>query len=512
MKCNCGGTILPGELFCQECGAKAPRSEDLLPNSFASDEGVLPAGSGQNTAIGKNSILSNSQINTTNTTVHNTTIEDDTKKSIVCAVSGKRVLYIESVCCKGCNKDVSVAYYNDLTRRCENCHQEYLQQYRLAFDSAMASNGIDRFERSSLDILANKLQLTSSEKTQIEEEVKAQFSTQPGEAFSELDDLFELDFIDAKKEILKKNDLSSALLKLKQIYDQVQTNDDVSCYYFLIKALKNPTVYLANFEAKSFEDYWENYWYFLAQLANGDKDRKGYNNFKQNHIKHSNRRDEIILSEAVYFLIIYQNSQNDGYISKANDKLLEIENISSGLLTKLFKTTHQLLTNFDFVDQKFTKLDAPDEPGLKEYFNFFLNQLFKIAPAAPPTIKLSHVGNGVVEQPVVKSPEDTSNLSSQGDSNESKTVTTPVMPSSTNPKIPGLVPPGNIEKPLPKVVSPTTPNQTPISVKTPGLPPAPNGVGGIKKPTVPVPGQAKSNSSLPPIPSKPAIPLPGKKP
>ena len=510
MKCSCGSVILPGELFCQECGAKAPRQEEVAPKSFASEDEALPMGSGPNTAIGKNSILSNSQINTTNTTVNNTTIEDDTKKSIVCAVSGKRVLYIESVCCKGCNKDVSSEYYNDLTRRCENCHQEYLQQYRVAFDAAMSGNGVDRFERSSLDLLATKLQLTSVEKTQIEEEIKAQFTTQAGEAFSELDDLFELDFMEAKKEILKKNDLSSALLKLKQIYDQVQTNDEVSCYYFLIKALKNPAVYIANFEAKSFEDYWENYWYFLAQLANGDKDRKGYNNFKQNHTKHGNRKDEIVLSEVVYFLIIYQSSQNDGYISKANDKLLEIENISSGLLTKLYKTTQQLLTNFDYVDQRFLKLDAPDEPGLREYFIFFINQLYKIAPA-PPAFKAAPISNPVVEQPAVKTVENPSNVSGQTTSNVSMPGT-PTIPAASKPKIPGLAMPGKSEKSAPPVASPPTPTPAVTPIKTPGFPPAPSGAGGVKKPAIPVPVPGKSTSGLPTIPGKPAIPLPGKKP
>ncbi len=505
MKCSCGSVIFPGELFCQDCGAKAPRLEEVTPKSLAAEEEMLPMGSGPNTAIGKNSILSNSQINTTNTTVNNTTIEDDTKKSIVCAVSGKRVLYIESVCCKGCNKDVSAEYYNDLTRRCENCRQEDLQQYRTAFDAAMSGNGVDRFERSSLDLLANKLQLTSAEKTQIEEEIKAQFTTRAGEAFSELDDLFELDFMDAKKEILKKNDLSSALLKLKQIYDQVQTNDEVSCYYFLIKALKNPAVYIANFEAKSFEDYWENYWYFLAQLANGDKDRKGYNNFKQNHTKHGNRKDEIILSEVVYFLIIYQSSQNDGYISKANDKLLEIENLSSGLLTKLFKTTQQLLTNFDYVDQRFLKLDAPDEPGLRDYFIFFINQLYKIPPATP-SFKAVPVGNPVDEQPAVKSVEKTSNVSGQTTSNIS-TPGRPAMPASSKPKIPGLAMPGKSEKSSPPIPTPTV-----SPVKTPSLPPAPSGDGGVKKPSIPTPSPSKSTTGLPTIPGKPAIPIPGKKP
>lgn len=388
MKCKlCGTAFNPGEdKFCQSCGRELPQVSEAESTPATTDT----LNTGPSTAIGKNSILSNSQIHTTTTTTHvnNTTIEDDTKKTIVCAVSGKRVLYTESVSCRGCNNDVSLEYYNPKTKKCENCHQKYLQQYRVAFDEAMASEGIDRKERSDLDILANKLQLTDAEKQLIEDEIKSIYANLESEEVEDLDDLFEVDFNEVKKTIFKKNDLSSGLLKLKQIYDQVQTNDEVASLYFLVKALINPTLYLTNYESKSFEDYWQNYWYFLAQLSNGDKERKGYNNFKKNHNKHKNRKDEIILSEIVYLVVTYQTTLNDGYINKANDKLLEVENISSGLLNKLFKTTQQIVSSFDFVDQKYTNLIPPEEPGMKEYFLFFINHLYKIRPEEPKVDKI----------------------------------------------------------------------------------------------------------------------------
>ncbi len=514
MKCKmCGTSFVPGEnKFCEGCGMELPMvaAEAVPPKAAPANDDELPAaGTSPSTAIGKNSILSNSQINTTNTTttVNNTTIEDDTKKSIVCAVSGKRVLYIESVCCRGCDKDVSLEYYNETTRRCENCHKGYLNQYRDAFSQSMSTGGIDRHERAQLDILASTLQISENEKLQIEQEIKNSYTTKSNSDFSELDDLYELDFMDAKKEILIKNDLSSALLKLKQIYDQVQTNDEVSCLYFLIKALKSPTTYITNYEAKSFEDYWENYWYFLAQLTNGDKQRKGFGSFRQNHSKYENKRDEIVLSEALYFIVAYQNSNNESYIEKANDKLVEIESISSTFLLKLYKSTKHIVLNYDPVDQKFTNLTPPDEPGMREYFLFFVNHLFKIAPEVPK-----------VEPAAAKSVTPPPNVASTVIPDPPKQVNTaPVVP-----KLP--------TRPTEVVQSPTSGNDPkPVGPKLPDLPPQPTikVEVGPSKPKLPgmLPGAKASNPgpklpqtpNLPPTPANNKVnlpkipPVPGKK-
>lgn len=502
MKCKmCGTGFVPGEnKFCEGCGMELPAVATAAPApkvAPANDDELPAAGTSPSTAIGKNSILSNSQINTTNTntttTVNNTTIEDDTKKSIVCTVSGKRVLYIESVCCRGCDKDVSLEYYNENTRRCENCHKGFINQYRDAFNQSMSTGGIDRHERAQLGILANSLHISENEKLEIEQEIKNSYANKSNSDFSELDDLYELDFIDAKKDILIKNDLSSALLKLKQIYDQVQTNDEVSCLYFLLKALKNPTAYITNYEVKSFEDYWENYWYFLAQLTNGDKQRKGFGSFRQNHSKYPNKRDEIVLSEALYFIVAYQNSNNESYIEKANDKLVEIESISASFLLKLYKSTKYIILNYDPVDQKFINLTPPDEPGMREYFLFFVNHLFKIAPEVPK-----------VEQQAAKSMVPPPNIAPPVPEVLKKIVTTPpvapVLPSKlmVGPKLPGL--------PLQPIAKPAVEHSVP---KLPTLPPGVKSANaGPKLPGIPTmpPTPPNNKVNLPKTP-----PVPGKK-
>ena len=555
MKCKmCGTAFVPGEnKFCEGCGMELPTdvatmSAPAQKSSLALDtDDVVPVStSGPSNTVGRNSIQSSSNntsnsnnITTTNTTVNNTTttIEDDTKKSVVCAVSGKRVLYIDSACCKGCNKDVSLAYYNEKTRKCENCHQGYLQQYRDAFDEAMSSSGIDRQERSDLDILANSLQLTENEKLQIEQDIKNKYINKSNSDFSELDDLYELDFMDAKKDILIKNDLSSALLKLKQIYDQVQTNDEVSCLYFLIKALKNPTTYIANYEGKSFEDYWENYWYFLAQLTNGDKQRKGFSSFRQNHSKYSDKKDEIWLSEAMYFIVAYQNSNNESYIEKANEKLVEIDTISTNFLLKLYKSTKHIVLNFDPVDQKFTNLTPPDEPGMREYFIFFLNNLYKIAPEVPKVQVKTVLEPAIPDAP--KLPElpvintEATVVQVEGSIAQqtipvSKPVTGPEpkkfpqlpnLPGGTNRTSPEPIgKPSNIPVQFPHTNVPT-PNQETKKENTIAnnglkIPPLPTGkvnkplIPGAK-PSIPLPNKATPDNQMKSVPPIPQIKVPG---
>ena len=524
----CGTVFVPGEnKFCEGCGMELPTDVATMTApaqkstpTFDTDDVVSPSTTGPSNTVGRNSIQSSSNntsnsnnITTTNTTVNNTTttIEDDTKKSIVCAVSGKRVLYIDSACCKGCNKDVSLEYYNEKTRKCENCHQGYLQQYRDAFEHAMASSGIDRNERADLDILANSLQLTDAEKMQIEQQIKSKYENKTNSDFSELDELFEMDFKEAKKDILIKNDLSSALLKLKQIYDQVQTNDEVSCLYFLLKALKSPSVYLANYESKSFEDYWENYWYFLAQLTNGDKQRKGFSSFRQNLSKYEDKADEIKLSEALYFIVAYQFANNESYIEKANDKLVDLDNISSSFLLKLYKSTKHIVLNYDPVDQKFTNLTPPDEPGMREYFLFFLKNLYKIqqeAPKVPEFKAAAPVVPVVPEVPVPKQQE----------------IPKPVIQAPKMPEAPS--------KPISSQRGPSIPVPTPVSnsgikqvnsnqVTAPKIPPMPTATGNkppmpgaVSKPAVPpLPENQKKTPPVPPkVPGRPPMPpMPGKK-
>ncbi len=485
MKCKFCGTVYSpnGDRFCESCGRELPQVTDAVDTSAADTQN-----NGPNTTVGKNSILSNSQINTTTTTntttVNNTTIEDDTKKSIVCAVSGKRVLYIESVCCRGCNQDVSLEFYNEKTRKCDNCHQNNLTQYKNAFKEAIQSGGgIDRHERAELDILVQNLQLTEKEKTTIENEIKNINALQSNNDIIGFGDLFEMELEIVKKDIFIKNDLSSALLRLKQLHDQVQTSEEISCLYFLLKAIKSPDMYLVNFEGAVYDDFWENYWLFVAHLNKADH-IKGMKSIALNYQKFPERKSELALAEIVLLILRFQLEQLDTLIRIADQKFSMIENISGNLLTKLYKSNEKILASFDYGLMKFTNLSSPDEPGMKDYFNFFVNHLYKFVPETPKfnnspsknTIQNKNIEIPElpkVEQKVVESPI----LQTKHVSAPPKMPTLPTKPSiSSNienkPKLPPIVGKSNNSGPkLPPV--PSISNQTDKKVNLPKIPPVP---------------------------------------
>ncbi len=506
MNCKFCGTVFSpnGDRFCESCGRELPQIAEAIDNSATDNQNAGP-----NTTVGKNSILSNSQINTTttNTTVNNTTIEDDTKKSIVCAVSGKRVLYIESVCCKGCNKDVSVEFYNEKTRKCENCHQGYLLQYKNAFKEAIESGGgVDRQERAELDILAQQLQLTELEKSNIETEVKNIQNLQNPNDEIGFDDMFEMELAIVKKDLFKKNDISSALLRLKQLFDQVQTNDEISCFYFLLKAIKSSDMYLVNYEGAVYDEFWENYWLFVAHLSKGDH-TKGMIGIKKNYTKFPDRKNEIALSEIVYLILRFQLEQNDVFIDTANEKLSMIENISGNLLTKLYKSNEKLLASFDYGLMKFANISSPEEPGMKEYHIFFLNHLYKIAPEIPK-VENTPVKNqfpnpksiGVPELPkIAQNPVVAPKLPVKPLNNPSNFIVSEpeVKQVNTVPKLPVLTPNSNkpavVPQKQPKLPDLPIPNKS--NTVSPKLPPKPS-----------LPSTSNNKVNLPKIP-----PVPGKK-
>ncbi len=496
MKCKkCGTSFVPGgeNKFCESCGTELPMvaAEAVAPKAAPANDDELPAaGTSPSTAIGKNSILSNSQINTTNTTttttVNNTTIEDDTKKSIVCAVSGKRVLYIESVCCRGCDKDVSLEYYNETTRRCENCHKGYLNQYREVYKKSLESEGgIDRHERAELNIVAQQLFLSEEEKLNIETELRNLKSSEIESNTIGYDDLFDMELSIVKNEIFVKNNLTSAFLRLEDLFKQVQTDDEISCFYFLLKAIKLPGQYITNYESASYDEFWEHYWLFLAYMNKGDQG-KAMKTFRDNHFKFSHRKNEIILSEIVYFMLRFESDKTDILIQNALNKLASIENISGNLLTKLYKSNEKLLNDFDFGLLKFSELTPPDEPGMREYFLFFVNHLYKIAPEVPK-----------VEPAAAKSVTPPPNVASTVIPEAPKQVNTaPVVP-----KLP--------TRPTEVVQSPTSNGPKPVGPKLPGLPPQPTTKveADPSMPKLPgMPPGAKASNPGPKLPQTPNLP------
>ena len=126
---SCGKTVAPmavgSKNFCPECEAEiveAPESNSQIggaPESetFDGKGHVIKNGLGMveenRTKIGAvetfsdNSVTNNSHTTNTTNISNITNVSDDTKKSVVCEISGKKILVTSSIICPVCGRTVS---------------------------------------------------------------------------------------------------------------------------------------------------------------------------------------------------------------------------------------------------------------------------------------------------------------------------------------------------------------------------------------------------------------------
>ena len=217
IKCPiCGKEVIPevlaGKKFCPECEneiiSQAPSQAEKPAGKPAERQNSAPEAPQQAGASIKDGmgIIENSRNkvgavesfsdnsvtnNTTNTTTNNisniTNINDDTKKSVICEISGKQILVTSSVKCPVCGKVVSNQYYNESKLRCQACEKECIAEYQAFYrDLTKGSRVIDKQMREVLDNKAASLKLDAADIKEIE--LKLQIDTD----FCSVMDYFEI--------------------------------------------------------------------------------------------------------------------------------------------------------------------------------------------------------------------------------------------------------------------------------------------------------------------------------
>ena len=184
--------------------APAPASKPAAaPASTPSPAGMAGFGGNESnrTKIGAVQSYSDSSTTTTNNTTNNTTnttttnisniITDDTKKSVVCEISGKKILVTSSVVCPVCNKTVAEQYYIEEKLRCTKCEESALTAYQKYYAEMTANSRVIDVElRSILDKKAESLKLTSDQIKEIEFKIRKNAGSQE----AHLSDLQQKDF------------------------------------------------------------------------------------------------------------------------------------------------------------------------------------------------------------------------------------------------------------------------------------------------------------------------------
>jgi len=355
MKCSnptCNN-IFSGQIpkFCEECGQLQDVNTDF---PFAS--------------IGDKNVISN-----TSNTINNNTIEDDTKKIIVCAVSGKRIFLKDSIRCVSCNKDVALECYDFDINKCTNCFNINKQLYRKLVDEALNDQIVDSEERKYLNQKAKELSISVDLQLIIETEQKNKiFIHQYG---NELQGLHKIEFDIAKRELFSKFDLEGAFIKFKSIYDKHITNETVANYYFFTNAIKNPSDYISQLHNSSIDIYWQHYWCFLA-LININDTENSFDKINRIKILYNSNLNEINLAETLLYFRCFLKFNELDYLKEAKLKIQEIGIIQNELLNQLYHGAKFILENYNIEANKIiSSFDTNNKSSDFEFLNRYVFQL-----------------------------------------------------------------------------------------------------------------------------------------
>ena len=159
----------PAEVPAASAPAK-PQASSTPASEGAQSGHVIKDGMGMieenRTKIGAVDTFSDNSVTTHNHTTNTTNIsnitqiEDDTKKSVVCEISGRKVLVTSSVVCPMCGKTVAEQYYDESKLRCALCEKKAVEAYENFYkEMTSGSRVIDKELRSVLDSKAKGYKL-----------------------------------------------------------------------------------------------------------------------------------------------------------------------------------------------------------------------------------------------------------------------------------------------------------------------------------------------------------------
>lgn len=345
VKCpSCGSDVVPMALgnknFCPECEAEiidvkpavaeSPNNVAEKPVSKPSEGGhVIKDGMGMieenRTKIGAVETFSDNSVtnhtNTTNTTTNTTNISnvtniaDDTKKSVVCEISGKKVLITSSVVCPVCGKTVSEQYYDEDKLRCVQCEKKAVEAYEKFYKEMTAgSRVIDKELREVLDAKAKSFKLTDTQMKESELKLRKNQSDKQ----DRLSDIQQKDFDRTLKQLKEgKIDAEPCLNKLTA-YAKLTDDASVQCWYWLLKAVAAPENYMKDLKNATIDNYWQTYWGFVAamQMKNTTEAVLCVDNAKS---KYPDCINDITLAQAYLEFSQYIVTKDESYLADAEN-------------------------------------------------------------------------------------------------------------------------------------------------------------------------------------------------
>ena len=347
IKCPiCGKEVIPevlaGKMFCPECEneiiSPAPSQAEKPAGNPAERQSGAPEAPQQAGASIKDGmgIIENSRNkvgavesfsdnsvtnNTTNTTTNNisniTNINDDTKKSVICEISGKQILVTSSVKCPVCGKVVSNQYYNEKKLRCLSCEKECIAEYQAFYrDLTKGSRVIDKQMREVLDNKAASLKLDAADIKEIELKLRKE----GGGKDAYLSEIKQRDFVRTIDQFLQAGMSLTTCLGKVEAYAKVTEDEQVQCWYHLLWAVARPVEYRKALSEAVVDSFWQTYWDFAAAVRLG-KSAEAVNavdTLKEKFPEHVNDGlfAQVLLEQCQFFM-----TKNEDYLKDAQQDM-----------------------------------------------------------------------------------------------------------------------------------------------------------------------------------------------
>jgi len=363
---KCGHPLEESAKFCAGCGAKQPD----LPKK-EKKEGYS-ASIGDKNVISGNVVGKNEEYNVSgNATINK--IEDDTKKFIKCAVSGRHLLRGRDniVTCPKCNSDVAHDCFNNNANRCFNCDKVANESYSKRIEHFLVDGLLDSSERIELDSLALSLVIDEKTKVSIEENVRQNLIKSKNAGIErELSGFHKIQFKKALKSIYEEDKLSSGLEKLLSIHKNNIQNDEVASHYYLVKSIEQPEDYIEAYQnrhKRSVDVYWEDYWAFLPYIKS-NMNEKADSVISANKARFSDRENDILISEVIFYYVTHVKTKDPDYLELAKEIYSNFGKSVKPPLIPIVQLLDKLLSG----DTENSNLDATDDT--KEVF--YMKYLF----------------------------------------------------------------------------------------------------------------------------------------
>jgi hypothetical protein len=272
------------------------------------DKNVISGG-----VVGKDKYEAGSM--TFHSTTHTHIVDDQSRKIVECAYSGKRIYFDDSVQCPECRRQVAKEYYIERSKRCEKCEQEAQETYKVFVATIVGGKGpIDASHKQQLDAEAKRLKIDS--KTQAA--ILRSSHKRSTDASSRLSSVQRAELDTAVERFMRADDLrsKSQITETFAALHENSTNEEVSFWYFLASAITDPERSAAYYEDELTDNYWQRYWGFLA-YCNMDSPKGGGAVDRFRSVFGEQHPDDAALAEATYFLARGFDSFDNSMLERA---------------------------------------------------------------------------------------------------------------------------------------------------------------------------------------------------